>query len=206
MRMDNKLDWLRNLTAYCLMIAVFAATSLIASAAPDKKVSMGELIVSGSSVDGNEPSVLLNGEKALSGRTFFSSGTIATPESATATVKLGNLGSVTLAPNTVLNLSFDENSISGTLSAGNVKVSNSEGVNVKIQTTKGVVENQAKAGEVLNVNADAMPAPDDDDGAVSDSSQLALVLVFAGVVAGTVVYVLTRGGDDQVPPVVSPTS
>lgn len=193
MKLENKLNWLRNITAFCLMIAVFAATSLIASAAPERNASMGELIVSGNYVDGNEPAVMLNGEKALSGRTFFSSGTIATTESTTATVKLGKLGSVSLAPNSVLSLSFDENSITGTLSSGQITVSNTEGVDVKIQTNKGIVGNQAMAGGVLTVDANAaVPAQDDDDGKVSDGSQLALVLVFVGIVGGTVIYLLTR--------------
>lgn len=189
MRTINKFLWLRNFTAFSLMVAVFAATSLVASAAPEKNASMGELIVSGSSADGSEPSVTLNGEKAISGRTFFSSGTISTTESTTATIKLGTLGSVSVAPNSVLSLSFGDNTINGTISTGQVKVNNAEGVIVNILNVDGLAANNLGGG-VYDANANA--SRQDDDDSVSDGSQLALVLVFAGVVGGTVIYLLTR--------------
>ncbi len=190
MKMENKFFWLRNVTAFCLMVTVFAATSLVASAAPEKNVAMGELIVSGSSVDGNEPAVMLNGEKAISGRTFFSSGTIATTETTTATVKLGKSGSVSLAPNSVLSLSFDNNVINGTLTAGQIKVANSEGVNVNIVNADGSAI--ISQGGLYNANTNALPAKQDDDNAVSNGGQLALIGVLAGVVVVAAIYVLTR--------------
>ena len=202
MKMENRFFWLRNLTALSLMIAVFAATSLVASAAPERNVSMGELIVSGSSVDGGEAAVTLNGEKAFSGRTFFSNGTISTPESTNATVKLGKLGSVQLAQNSVLGLSFGENAINGTLTAGQIKIASSEGVVVNIVNAEGSAVTAVNG--LYNVAAAAVPAQqDDDEGSVSDSSQFALIAVFAGVVAVAAIYVLTRD-DDDVGTVVSP--
>ncbi len=201
--MENRLFWLRNVTAFCLMVAVFAATSLVTSAAPERNVSMGELIISGSGVDGNEPAVMLNGEKAFSGRTFFSSGTISTTESVTATVKLGKLGSVQLAPNSVLGLSFGENVINGTLTAGQIKVLNSEGVIVNIVNAEGSAVNATESG-LYNADTAALPAQqDDDDDKVSDASQFALIAVFAGVVAVAAIYVLTKD-DDNVGGTVSP--
>jgi hypothetical protein len=201
MKMENKFFWLRNVTAFCLMVAVFAATSLVASAAPEKNVSMGELIVSGSSVDGNEPAVMLNGEKAFSGRTFFSSGTIATTEKTSATVNLGKLGSVSLSPNSVLSLNFDKNTINGTLTAGQINVANSEGVNVNIVNTDGSAI--ISQGGLYNANTDALPSKQDDDNKVGGGSQLALIAVFAGVVAVAAIYVLTRD-DNNVGTTVSP--
>lgn len=197
MRMENKFLWLRNVTAFCLMIAVFAATSLVASAAPEKNVSMGELIVSGNGA-GNESFVILNGEKAFSGRTFFSNGTISTTETTTVTAKLGKSGSVTLSPNSALSLSFDNNSINGTLTSGQIKVSNSEGVNVNIVDAQGTALSGSNG--VYNAN---MPAQQDDEGKVSDGSQFALIAVFAGVVAVAAIYVLTKD-EDEVGNTVSP--
>jgi hypothetical protein len=203
MKIENRIDLLRHFTAYCLMIAMFATTSMIAFAAPERNSAMGELTVSGASVDGSGPAVMVNGEKALSGRTVFSSSTITTTETSSAAVKLGKLGSVELAPNSVLSLSFDDRTILGTLSSGRIIVTNAEGVDVKIQTNKGIVGNSASAAGVLNVDANALPAQDDDD-TVSDSSQMALILVFAGVVAGTVAYLLLRDDGDDVGTSVSP--
>lgn len=198
MRMGNKFLGLRNFTAFVLMLTIFASASLVASAAPDKNLSMGELIVSG---NGNEAAVMLNGEKAFSGRTFFSSGTISTPEGTNATVKLGNAGSVSLAPNSVLSLSFDKNTINGTLTAGQINVANSEGVTVNIVNAEGsAITGQ---GGLYNASANALPARQDDQGKVSDASQFALIAVFAGVVAVAAIYVLTKD-DDPVGSTVSP--
>ena len=196
MRMRNGFLWLRNFTALSLMVAVVAATSLTAMAAPDKKAAMGELLVSG---NGADAAVLLNGEKALSGRTFFSAGTIATDASSTASVKLGELGSVSIAPNSTFSLSFGNGAINGTLSSGEVTVMNSEGIAVNIVNAEGASLNSSNNG-VYNTNA--LPKKDDDT--VSKGGQTALVLIFAGVVAGTVIYLLTRDNDDQVGTTVSP--
>jgi hypothetical protein len=182
------------------MVAVFAATSLIASAAPESNVSMGELTVTGNSVDGEQPSVILNGEKAISGRTFFSSGTISTTEGTTANISLGKLGSVTVSPNSVLSLNFGNNAINGTITAGQVKVLNAEGVIVNIRNAEGLAANNVSEG-VFDANA-SMPRKDDPT--VSDGSQLALILVFAGVVAGTTIYLLTRDEGTKVGTTVSP--
>lgn len=191
MRTINRFFWLRNITALSLMVTVFAATSLVAFAAPETNVSMGELTVSGNSLDGNEPSVLLNGEKAFSGRTFFSSGTIATTDGTSATVNLGKLGSVNVAPNSVMSLSFGNNAINGTLSSGQVKVLNADGVTVNIVNAEGVAANHSEGV----YDANGLPARQDDDDSVGNSSQLALILVFTGVVAATTIYLLTR--DEQ---------
>ncbi len=106
---------------------------MIALAGTEKKSLMGEITVSGQNTNGNPPSVLLNGESAFTGRTFFSNGTITTPEAVTSTVKLGKLGYVTLSPITYIPLRLAEKPILGTLSAARAKDFNAEGVDVKIR-------------------------------------------------------------------------
>jgi len=112
--------------AFCLVLSIFATTSMFAFAAGNVA---GEIIVAG---HGDKASVTLNGEKAVSGRTFFSSGVIATSENS-ATINLGKLGRVSMAPNSTLSLSFTENSISGEVLAGDVNVLNNEGVTVNVK-------------------------------------------------------------------------
>ncbi len=67
----------RNIVACCLMFAVFVTSSMVALALPENKSATGELIVSGNNMGGNAPFAMLNGERAFSGRTFFSSSTFA---------------------------------------------------------------------------------------------------------------------------------
>ena len=136
---------LRNLVGLGLLVSLFVSSSMIALAAPGSAVS-GEITVSGNSVDGMQPSVSLNGEKALSGRTFFTSGTISTPEGSSATIDLGKLGRISMSPNSSLSLNLSDNNISGDLAAGHIRVLNNEGVAVNIRTNDNVVSGDAQAG------------------------------------------------------------
>ena len=137
--------WLRNLVGLGLLVSLFVSSSMIALAATGNAIS-GEITVSGNSVDGLQPSVSLNGEKALSGRTFFTSGTISTPEGSSATINLGKLGRISMSPNSSLSLNLSDNNISGDLAAGQIRVLNNEGVAVNIRTNDNVVTGDAQAG------------------------------------------------------------
>lgn len=212
----NNANILRNLTSLCLMFAVFAATSVITFAAPDSNAQMGEITVSGQNTDGNGAFILLDGERAFSGRTFISSGTIVTEDSS-ATVRLGKLGYVNVMPHSVLNLNFDADSISGNLSAGNVKVINNKGVAVNIKTADSVVTNNtdnsvfevnvnsgttqatAETGSVFLNNVPVQDDDDDDD----DVSAAAPLIILGGIVAATIIYLVVNDDDDD-PGFVSP--
>lgn len=176
MKINKNVNWLRNLAAFCLMLTVFVSSSMVALAGPGSSLA-GEIIVSGNNLNGYEPVVMLNGERASSGRTFFDSGVISTSETASATIKLGKLGHITLAPNSSMSLSFTENTISGEVLSGNVKVFNNEGVTVN----------------VANLNT-AQQDDDDDD----DNSILVPVIIFAAAVGAAVIYVVTKDDEDSV--------
>ena len=180
---------LRNIVAACLAMMIFTTSSMIALAGTENKSLMGEITVSG---NGGTPFVVLNGENAFTGRTFFSNGTIVTPENTTSTVKLGKLGYITMSPNTTLNLSFDEKTISGTLSAGDVKVFNADGVDVKIQNF-----NNASAVPMNNLK-------DDDDKGILGGSAVGPVIVFGGIVAAAVILVLVHNRNNNGVTVISP--
>lgn len=190
MKTKNYIIRLRNIFAACLAMMIFTTSSMVALAGTENKSLMGEITVSG---NGSTPFVMLNGENAFTGRTFFSNGTIATPENTTSTVKLGKLGYITMSPNTTLSLSFDEKTISGTLSAGNIKVFNADGVDVKIQN----VGNASIAP--MNKQQD-----DDDDGVFGGNSAVGPVIVFGGIVAAAVILVLLNNDDENGVTVVSP--
>ncbi|MDQ3040828.1 MAG: hypothetical protein M3R11_00425 [Acidobacteriota bacterium] len=188
MREKFYMNWLRNITAACLAMVIFTTSSMIALAGTETKSLMGEITVSGQNTNGNVPSVLLNGENAFTGRTFFSNGTITTSEAVTSTVKLGKLGYVTMSPNTTLTLSFDEKTISGTLSAGNAQVFNAEGVDVNIQNLGNATTSVAPMNKAQD--------DDDDDGAFSNSA-VGPIIVFAGIVAAAVILVVVNDDDDE---------
>ena len=218
MKVNSNTVCLRNIVACCLMFVVFVTSSMVALALPENKSAMGELIVSGNNTGGNAPFAMLNGERAFSGRTFFSSSTIATTEDTNAIVKLGKLGSINLTPNSILSLSFGDNKISGNLIAGQVKVFSSEGVEVKIQTANQAVVNDANQNNVFTVDiqtgttnataetgavrldngeavvpANSRQQTDDTNG----NSYVVPLIVFAGIVATAFIYAATNGGDNN---------
>ena len=203
----------RSITAFGLAVILMMASSMFVLAKTGDTL-MGEITVTGA----NDAYVTLNGDQAFTGRTFISSGMIATPDATTATIKLGKAGFVNLAPKSVLNLSFDEKSITGTLSEGSVKVFNSEGVEVKITTPEGVIGNNAAGESLFTVNVangavnssaekgsvslnngkNVVPvkaAQDDDD--ADGNSSLGPLLVLAGIVGVAVAYVVFTNNDDD---------
>ena len=110
-----------------------------------------EIMVTGPSDAGEKPFVLVNGERAFNGRTFFSNGTISTTDTSSAIINLGKLGRVKLAPASSLNLSFADGIISGVLSKGQVSVANAEGVSVKIDTPNDAVKNEGTSESQFTV-------------------------------------------------------
>lgn len=219
MKKNTNATWLRHTLTFCLMLAVFSTYTMTASAMPDNKPLMGELIVSGHNANDNGLSATINGEPAFSGRTFFSSGTITTAENISATIKLGKLGFINLTPNSNLSLSFSENKISGTLSAGQIKVFNNEGVEVNIQTPDSLISNEAQQKGVFSVDVQSgttnafaetgavymnngtttvpVKAAQDDDDAKNGNSALGPIIILVGAVAAAIVYIAVKDGNDD---------
>ena len=154
--MNSKL-WIRKALSMCLSVAILATYSMVALAGPGK--AAGELAVSGKTVNGEAPFVFVNGEVARSGRSVFSGSTITTSDSSNAVINLSKLGKIELAPNTALNLTFNENGITGNLTSGTVSVLGAA-ENVTINTLNGKTV-QLAAGQ--SVTASGRQDDDDDD-------------------------------------------
>lgn len=183
----NSKVWIRKALSMCLVVATIATYSMVALAGSERVA--GELSVSGKIVNGETPFVKVNGEAAQSGRSIFSSSTIATPENASATVNIGRVGKIELAPNTTLALSFDERRINGDLLAGRVTVLNSsDTVNIKMldgTITKLNVGNSAVATGKIQ---------DDDD---SDNDGGSAVLIWAVILGGAAVGIILATTTDN---------
>ncbi len=183
----NSKVWIRKALSMCLVVATLATYSMVALAGSERVA--GELSVSGKIVNGETPFVKVNGEAAQSGRSIFSSSTIATPENASATVNIGKIGKIELAPNTTLALSFDEKGINGDLLAGRVTVLNSSDT-VNIKTLDGTI---AK----LNAGSSAIATgkvQDDDD---SDNDGGSAVLIWAVILGGAAVGIIIAATTDN---------
>lgn len=141
MKKINAVNLRSRIAAFCLVLSIFATSTMFVLAAGNVA---GEIIVSG-----DKATVTLNGEQVFSGRTFFSSGVIATSDNS-AVINLGKLGRISMSPNSILSLNFTENSISGEVTAGQVKVLNNEGVTVDV---KGLNEDQSSSSQGTNKKA-----------------------------------------------------
>jgi hypothetical protein len=182
--MNSKL-WIRKALSMCLCVAILATYSMVALAGPGK--AAGELAVSGKNVNGEAPFVFVNGEVARSGRSVFSGSTITTSDSTNAVLNLSKLGKIELAPNTVLNLTFDEKGIFGDLTSGSVSVLGAaENVNIKTLDGKTV---QLSAGQSVAA-AGRQDDDDDDDGG-------AAWWVWGGIFGGAAVVLLWTALSDN---------
>lgn len=177
----NSKTWIKKALSMCLVAAIMATCSMFTLANGERIA--GELTVS--SKNSNTPAfVLINGESAQSGRSFFSSSTIATPENAGAVLDLGKAGKIQLAPNTTLALNFNEKTVSGELMTGQISVlSSSEAVSIK--TANGTTA-QLNAGD----SATAVGKAQDDDDTTTGgggSSWIIWAMVLGGAAAGIII-------------------
>lgn len=170
--------WINKVVSLCLTIALLATYSISVSAKADRLA--GELTISGKLTNGEVPAVLVNGETAQNGRSIFSSSTITTPENANAIISIAKLGKVELAPNTTINITFDETGINGDLTAGKVTVLGAT-TDVNIKTPNGQVT-KLNAGD----SAVAGKAQDNDDDDNGGAAWWLYALIFGGAVAGIV--------------------
>jgi hypothetical protein len=188
--MNSKL-WMNKALSMCLVAALIATYSMTTLAGAGKIA--GELKVSGKNFNGEMASVNVNGEAAKSGRSIFSTSTIATPDEASAVIDLGKIGSIQLAPKTNLVLSFNEKGISGDLLAGSVTVLNAaNSVNI---TTIGGKTLMLNAGETAA--AAGQTQDDDDDSTSGGAAVLPYVLILGGAVAAIVIAAGVVGDDNE---------
>ncbi|MGI8882631.1 MAG: hypothetical protein ACR2IA_00095 [Pyrinomonadaceae bacterium] len=187
--MNSKL-WIQKALAMCLVFAVIATYSTVALAGSGKIA--GELLVTGTNVNGEMPFVTVNGEAAKSGRSVFSTSTIATPDNASAVINIGKIGKIQLSPNTNLVLSFTEKGISGDLLSGKLTVLNaSESVNVKISGGETL---QLNAGESAGATSKVQDDDNDNDGG---AAYLPYLLILGGAVAAIVIATVVSDNEIQ---------
>lgn len=174
--------------------------------------------------------VTVDGVRADSGRTVPSPSDIVTPPDTSAKVSFAQTGTLTLAPNTAMNLTFVNSSIAGDLSTGEITVEtvpntalniftkdgaiwtpNRNEINtVKISVQNGatrisVIDGQIMFNKVIVSAGETYPTSANNSGQNSSRGiNPYLIAGIAGGIAAAVIIALTvsSGGDD---PVVSAT-
>lgn len=134
---------IRKSTTLFLAMALLCICSAIASAAP--RDVTGEIIVNGQ--------VSVDGQPAISNSTIVSGSTITTGANSSALINLGKNGRVEILGDSSLTLKFTDNSITGSLTAGKIRVTNSAGIGTTFTTTNATVI--ADAGQSNSFAIDA---------------------------------------------------
>ncbi|HXM48298.1 MAG TPA: hypothetical protein VN956_10670 [Pyrinomonadaceae bacterium] len=118
----------------------------------------------------NNKPITINGASATSGATIPSGVTIETPSGVGATIRIGRLGSICIAPNTKLSLEFDQqgNLVKVTVNEGCVILRTTKNVSGVINGAQGALGQIAAAtGGSLDVCAIAGAAPAISQGAAA---------------------------------------
>jgi hypothetical protein len=185
--MNSKL-WIQKALSTCLVVAIIATYSMVALAS---EKAAGELLVTGKSIHGETPFVTVNGETAKTGRSVFSSSTIATPENASAIINMGKAGRIELAPNTTFTVNFNEKGVNGSLAAGMITVLGaSNNVGVKMADGSTV---ELTAGESATANGKA----DDKDAKKANTGGSAWWIwaaIFGGAAVGVIWAATSNNG------------
>lgn len=172
----NSKTLIQKALSLCLIVAIYAAYSMVALASTGRIA--GELLISG-----KNSSVKVNGETAQSGRSIFTASTISTPANTSAIINLGKLGKLELAPNTTANISFTDKGISGDLLSGKITVLGTTDA-VNINTTEGKTV-KLSAGE--SVTSGLPQQDDDDDDDKAGAAWWVWAAIFGGAIAGVVI-------------------
>jgi hypothetical protein len=116
-------------------------------------VPLPQNIIIGRLTTRNNQPITVNGNSAASGASIQTGATIQTPADVGATINLGPLGSVDLAPNTTIRLDFDEQgNIKVTLITGCVIVRAKRNTEGRIDTEQGnAAKTEKKKGGILDV-------------------------------------------------------
>ena len=180
----NTKVWIQKTVSTGLMVAMIAAYSMVTLAYSGKAV--GELIVNGS----DETSfVMVNGEPAKSGRTVFASSTITTPESFGATISLGKVGRISLAPGTTFTYNVEGESVSGDLTAGSITVLNAAtGVNVKTLSGDTVTVNAGESADAASASKQTTKK--------NGANWVPWVLIIGGAIA-VIIFTAQDGNDSN---------
>ena|SRR2546421_391309 len=135
---------------------------------------------------GNNP-VTVNGNSAKSGETIFSGQQIQTPDGVGATIQLGQLGRVDIAPNTNLTLTFTDGRINVNLASGCVILATNRGVNGTIAAQGTTQQTDSAKGGALDICTGATP------GAAPIAGQGAAAGAGAGAAGGATAGAATAG-------------
>src|SRR5436305_2842401 len=197
------------------VMALASGTSLIPLEAAAVPQNLGRL-----TTRGNQP-VQVNGNSVVSGATIPSGATIVTGDGVGATINLGPLGDVDLAPNTQVTIEYSDGQVKVTVTQGCIIVRNKKGTYAEIDTAQGKAASNdpnSKPAATLDVCLPSgAPTPIVNQGAAANAgagagtgggaaaggggiSPLGTVLILGGIGAGIAIPVALHGSSSNPSP------
>jgi hypothetical protein len=173
--MNFRYQKLTTVTALLVTLAVGQLYIGMTFAAPNSGLSVSEAgsqQLMGILTTSNNKPITVNGASAISGATIPSGATIETPDGVGATIRLGPLGSLCIAPNTKLTLEFDQqgNLVKVGLTEGCVILRTPKNVAGTINGAQGIIgQIDAANGGSLDVCLRSGAAPSINQGAAVDA-------------------------------------
>jgi hypothetical protein len=134
----------RKSTTLLLTMAIFCVSSMVALAGT--KEATGEITITGQ--------VSINGQTAVSHSTIVSGSTIVTSADSSAIINLGKSGRIEILDKSSLTLKFTENSITGMLSSGNIRVANAAGIGTTFTTSNSTVISDSAQANTFSIGVD----------------------------------------------------
>jgi hypothetical protein len=135
---------LRKFVTVTTAFTVWCVYSMVALAVP--KDLVGEITVTGQ--------VTVNGQAAVSNSTIVSGSTIVTGPDSSAIVSLGKAGRVEIGADSSLTLRFTDNSITGIVSQGKVRVANAAGVATTFTTKDATIIADAGQADSFGIDVE----------------------------------------------------
>lgn len=166
---------------------VYVQISFAEPNSPTVPVPLPQQFIARLTTRGNQP-ITVNGLSAASGATILTGATIETPAEVGATINLGPLGYLDLAPNTKVELSFDENGqVRVKLISGCAILIAKKNTDAEVSTEQGTAgKTDKKKGGVLDICfPPGAAAPTVGQGAAASAGAGAAGTVAAATAAGT---------------------
>jgi hypothetical protein len=166
-----------------------AATSDATTSAEPASMIFGKLSLPGSRL------VLVNGNHVGSGTTIFSGAQLQTPEATEATVLLGSIGHLEIAPNSNLTITFDKESVDVLVVAGNAVLSTNAGITGTVRSPDGKVErsNPATAVSVVSLRPVGKPTRAAD----TTTEEKASLIIIPIIIAALIIAFASKGGGND---------
>jgi hypothetical protein len=142
--------------------------------------------------------VFVNGNSAESGTTIFSGAQLQTPADTEATVLLGSIGRVDIAPNSKLTLTFDKAGVDVLVLTGNAVLSTNAGIAGAVRSADGKLMSSSPTSAVAVVGLP--PAGSSTRAAAASTTteeKLSFIIIPIVIAAVIIAVAVNNGGDDD---------